>query len=441
MISRQWYTFAKRLAYTSVPVRNAIIHVEEKISRLPNGLTVASVDLGGPVAQLVVAYRAGTRYEMPDEAGLVHHIRNCIGRDSQRYYGAQLLWQCGSAGANVNAVMTRDLLAVQMSVIRNRAAVGLSLLGELAQPAFKPWDVEDSSETLRIDRNYLKAYDVLVEDLHDAAFRNGSLGNYLYAKEESTGKFSHRKMEKFAASQMVTGNAVLVGVNISHDQILDYASSQFTLSEGNSVSPKPSPYYGGEKRHKSLIKEAHVAIVGKGASLKNLKSLAVQAVLSAFIGQGAAAKYAVGVGQGTVTKAVYKASSGYPFGISSISEVYADEGLVGVYIVSEADHIGRLCDAAIKALKSFTVDDSALQAAKNTATMNVLNQTESAENMVLDRAAQILATGKAETVSDLLREITFISMADITKAADQMKSNLTFASYGNIYQVPYLDEL
>ncbi|VDP13298.1 unnamed protein product [Onchocerca flexuosa] len=373
MISRQWYTLSKRLASASVPARNAVIHAEEKISRLPNGLTVASVDLGGPIAQLVVAYRAGTRYEMPDEAGLVHQIRNCVGGDSQRYYGAQLLWQCGSAGANV------------------------------------------------------------------AAFRNGSLGNYLYAKKKSIGKFSHRKMEKFAASQMVTGNAVLVGVNIPHDHVLDYAGTQFTLPEGNSISPKPSPYYGGEKRNKSLIKEAHVAIAGRGASLKNLKSLAVQAILSAAIGQSAAAKYAVG--QGTVTKAVFKASSGYPFGISAISEVYADEGLVGVYIVSEADHIGPLCDAAIKALKSFTIDDSAFQAAKNIATMNVLNRAESAENMALDRAAQILATGEAGTVSDLLREIASISMDDITKAADQMKSKLTLASYGNIYQVPYLDQL
>lgn len=67
--------------------------------------------------------------------------------------------------------MTRDLLAVQMSVIRDRAAVGLSLLGELSQPAFKPWDVEDFKETLRVDRNYLKAYDVLMEDLHDVIFR------------------------------------------------------------------------------------------------------------------------------------------------------------------------------------------------------------------------------------------------------------------------------
>ncbi|EJW80231.1 hypothetical protein WUBG_08860 [Wuchereria bancrofti] len=75
------------------------------------------------------------------------------------------------------------------------------------------------------------------------------------------------------------------------------------------------------------------------------------------------------------------------------------------------------------------------------AAMSILNRAESAENMAVDRAAQILATGEAETVSDLLREIASITMADITKAADQMKSKLTLASYGNIYQVPYLDQL
>lgn len=69
-----------------------------------------------------------------------------------------------------NGLMTRDLLAVQMSVIRDRASLGLSLLGELAQPAFKPWDVEDFKGTLKIDYNYLKPYDVLMEDLHDVIF-------------------------------------------------------------------------------------------------------------------------------------------------------------------------------------------------------------------------------------------------------------------------------
>lgn len=441
MFLRHWCTFSRRLTSASTQTRSAVVHAEEKISHLPNGLTVASVDLGGPVSQLVVAYRAGTRYEMPDEAGLVHHIRNSIGGDSQRYYSAQMLWQCGSAGASVNALMTRDLLAAQMSVIRDHAAIGLSLLGELAQPAFKPWDLDDFKETLNIDRNYLRPYDVLMEKLHDAAFRSGPLGNRLYAKEKSIGTFDYQKLEKFAASQMVTGNAVLVGVNIPHDHILDYASSQFTLPEGSAVSLKPSPYYGGEERHKAIMKEAHIAIAGKGACLKNLKGLAVQGVLSAALGQGAALKYALGAGQGAVARAVYKASSGYPFGISAISEVYADEGLVGVYLVSEGDHIGPLCEAAVKAIKSFKIDDSALQRAKSIATMNVLTRAELSENVALDRAAQILAIGRADTVSDLLKEISSVTVADVTKAADEMKSKLTLASHGNLYQVPYLDQL
>ncbi|VDN22463.1 unnamed protein product [Gongylonema pulchrum] len=400
------------LTVASVDVGGAVSHM---ISRLPNGLTVASVDVGGAVSHMVLAYRAGTRYEMPDEGGLVHHIRNCIGADSPRYYGSQLLWQCGSAGANVSAMMTRDLLAVHMSVVRDRAAIGLSLLGELAQPAFKPWDVEEYSTTLHTDCCYLQPSDALMESLHSAAYRSGGLANRLYAPEKSIGKFDYRELQKFATSQMVTGNAVIVGVNIAHDQILDYANSQFTLPEGDERTPKPSPYCGGEERHKSPIKEAHVAIAGKGASLKNTKGLAVQAVLCAALGQGAAVKYPLGAGQGSVAKAAYRASSGYPFGYSAISEVYGDEGLVGVYLVAEADHIGPVFDATIKAIKSFSIDDLSLQTAKRLATMNVLTRAESSENVALDRAAQILATGKTDAVSDLLKEIASVTATDVTK--------------------------
>lgn len=72
-----------------------------QISRLPNGLAVASLDMGGAVSQLVIAFRAGARYEEPREAGLVHHLRNAVGIDSKNYLGAQMLWQCGSVGANL----------------------------------------------------------------------------------------------------------------------------------------------------------------------------------------------------------------------------------------------------------------------------------------------------------------------------------------------------
>lgn len=47
--------------------------------------------------------------------------------------------------------------------------------------------------------------------------------------------------------------------------------------------------------------------------------------------------------------------------------------------------------------------------------MNILSRAELAENIAIDCAAQILATGKTQTVSDLLREVASISMAEIVK--------------------------
>lgn len=56
------------------------------------------------------------------------------------------------------------------------------------------------------------------------------------------------------------------------------------------------------------------------------------------------------------------------------------------------------------------------------AKMNILNRAESAENMALDRAAQILATGKADTVSNLLQEVASVGMTDITKVGIEQNS-------------------
>lgn len=141
-----------------------------QISKLPNGLTVASVDTGGVISQLIMGYRAGSRYEQYDEAGLTHHLRNAVGTDSANYESSLMLWHCGSAGARLISSLTRDLFMVQMSIVRDHASIGLSLLGELSQPALKPWDIEDRNETLFVDLDYLTPLEKLMEKLHYVRF-------------------------------------------------------------------------------------------------------------------------------------------------------------------------------------------------------------------------------------------------------------------------------
>lgn len=150
---------------------SAVRKVEQKVSKLPNGLTVASIDNGAPISQLVLAFRAGSRYEQPDEQGVVHYLRNSVGTDSKNYLGVKLLWQTGNIGANLNSLATKDIFAIHLTTPREGAPIGVSLLGELGQPAFKPWEVLDVSETLKTDLENLEAYDVVIEMLHKAAFR------------------------------------------------------------------------------------------------------------------------------------------------------------------------------------------------------------------------------------------------------------------------------
>lgn len=90
---------------------------EQKITKISNGMTLASIETNGPVSHLVLTFRAGTRYEQPDERGLVHRLRNAIGSDSGHYSGMNLLWQASSCGANLTATASKDFLSLHMAVV------------------------------------------------------------------------------------------------------------------------------------------------------------------------------------------------------------------------------------------------------------------------------------------------------------------------------------
>ena len=49
----------------------------------------------------VLAFRAGSRFEDVNQKGLVHHVRNFVGRDSEQFLGVPLLWSTAAIGANL----------------------------------------------------------------------------------------------------------------------------------------------------------------------------------------------------------------------------------------------------------------------------------------------------------------------------------------------------
>ena len=49
-----------------------------QVTRLPSGITVATLESRSPVARLAFVHNAGTRYENGNNRGVTHAVRSCI---------------------------------------------------------------------------------------------------------------------------------------------------------------------------------------------------------------------------------------------------------------------------------------------------------------------------------------------------------------------------
>lgn len=373
-----------RYAHAATAAARGSANKSEQITKLPSGLTVASVDHNGPISQLVLLFRAGSRYEGPNQHGLVHHLRNSVGRDSSNYPGLSLIWSSVVSGGRVNAFSTRDVYGVSLALPRDETSIGISILGHIAQPAFKPWDFEDVVPTLKVDNAYKAAYDVAFEDLHRAAYRNGPLARSVYASKVAIGKLSYKTLAEFSAKYLTTGQAVLYGTNIEHERMVLYGESHAPINSGQKIDAAPSPYKGGEWRRAAGGSLAHVLLAGEGAALSDAKAMATQVVLLTSLGKSASVKFSGSPGNSTVLRALSGNGAA-----SAFQTAYYDTGLAGVYIVADSAHVSKAVSLAVSAIRDYKCND--LEAAKRRATNELLRLADHSSSASIDRATQILA--------------------------------------------------
>lgn len=410
MLSRSLGTITKRAASSASRVSS------ESITKLDNGLTVASIEQNGAASQLLVAFRAGSRFETPDSQGTVHLLRNAIGTDSDKHYGPMLVWNAAQQGSSISASSTRDIFAVQMKVVRDNSALSIGLIGELANPRAEPWNVEEATEALPADQLYMCPATAVLEGIHEAAFRNGPLGKSAFIINNVP---SWKKVQQFKNEYFRFGNAVIVGVNVDHNQLVEGASA-FRFAEGSPAAGAPSKYFGGEIRVQHSGPSTFVSLAGEGSALSDFPAVAAQAVAAELL-------------QSTLAKS--SAS------VSALNVSYSDSGLLGVSFNAPHAIIGQLTKTVASTMKNLKADDKSVQIAKAKTSLQVLSAAEQSSSVALDQAIQLLSHGSTISPSEFAELISKVSSSDVNKALSKATAKLSISAYGNVASVPYLDEL
>ncbi|CAD6188697.1 unnamed protein product [Caenorhabditis auriculariae] len=186
---------------------------------------------------------------------------------------------------------------------------------------------------------------------------------------------------------------------------------------------------GGEVRRDGKSSLAHVILAGQGAEGANPKGVAAQTVLLTQLGQSASVKFQTTAGGDLGRTVSNKASA------SGFQTVYADAGLAGVYVVGESNNIREAVKSAAQALKTFKVGD--IEVAKKKALNNALRAKAHTDSRSIERATQVLTAGEG----CYIKAISEVKTSDVEAAAKKIVSKLSIASYGNVDNVPYLDEL
>ncbi|CAI2349068.1 unnamed protein product [Caenorhabditis sp. 36 PRJEB53466] len=402
-------------------------------TKLSNGLSVVAQDNNGAVSQLVLAFRAGSRYQASNQQGLVHHIRNFVGRDAQSYPGLQLVWSSAASGANLSSFATRDIFGVQISVARDHAAYALSILGHLAaKPAFKPWELEDVAPTILADLSQKTPYQIVFEDIHRAAFRNDSLSFSLFSSKREVGAYKSDELSKFAEKHFVSGNGVLVGVNVDGEILKNYAEESGSIADGRLITNHEAPFRGGDYRRFARGNDVHIIVAGSGAPIGNLKARATQAVFLAHIGRVSPLKFASIPGSTS-------GLSTLPSGVvgSSFQASYDGSGLVGAYLLASGANADGAVRAAVDALKTPKVQD--IEGCKRRAINEVLFNAENTVFSAYEHATNALHKGPEQ--SELIAEIQKVQPKDVEQFATTAFKRLAIAAYGSHGRVPYSDEL
>jgi ubiquinol-cytochrome c reductase core subunit 2 len=421
-------------AAAKVKESSFLVHPKEdaKTTTFDN-VTVTSVETNKPLSKLAVYFKAGSRFEKDGNFGVVHALRifSGLGTSGATHFG--ITRNIEIAGGNLSCSTGREHIAYTLEATRDKIQKCEKYLQDACMnQAFKPWELGDHLPRQKLDRILRPPEVRVLERLHKAAFRRG-LGNSLYTPKYMLGKHDTEMLTQYVNSNFKEASVVAVG--LPHEQVLDFARRLGIRSGARST--EASRYHGGAEVRKEAAGDlAYVAVALQGAGVDKPKEMIAGALIQRVLGSGPRTKRGVNSSGKLIaaTKATPLESVATGFSTS-----YSDSGLVGVFLIAHNCCIEQLTKKSVELLRGTYVEADLVRA-KSVLKADIAQSLESDAVLLDDMGLQSLLNKKFSSLEEVSRMIDSVTVGDLNTVIKN-GGKLTMASYGNVHNVPYLDEL
>ncbi|XP_032444119.1 ubiquinol-cytochrome c reductase core protein 2a [Xiphophorus hellerii] len=415
-----------------------------QVSKLPNGLVIASVENYSPLSRVGVFIRAGSRHENSENLGVSHVLRLAANLTTKGASAFKICHGVEALGGSLSVTGSRENIIYSADCLRDDLGSLLDFLGNVTTAQeFRPWEVDELTSRVKIDRALAQQCPQIsvIEKLHEAAYKN-ALSNSLYCPDFMVGRISSEQLHSFVKDNFTTGRMALVGVGVNHSVLKQVGEGLLSTRSGAGAPVAKAAYHGGELRVQNRDDLVHALVVSEGGVMGTAETNAftvLQRILGASLhvkrGSSITSKLSQGIAKATAQ----------PFDATAFNSSYSDSGLFGVYTIAQANSAREVIRAAIAQVRGVAegnVTEADIIRAKNQVKAEYLMSIESSEGLLEEIGAQALNTAAYQAPESVLHAIDAITRADVVKAARKfVDGKKTMAASGHLVNAPFVDEL
>ncbi|KAF4662274.1 mitochondrial processing peptidase beta subunit [Perkinsus olseni] len=423
---------SRRTYYWGSTITNEMHNVAPtQVTRLANGMRVATQFSYTDSATVGLWIDAGARYETKESNGTAHFLERVLYKGTKNRTRNQLETEVENIGANLNSYTGREQTAFYAKTTKDGIFPCIDVLADsILNPSLDADEIEKERILITQDLQAVnQSYEELLYDkVHTACYRDCSLGQTVIGPEENVATIKRDHMINYLYNNFTADRMVLVAVGpVDHGEIVKEAEKKFA-----NIRPTAGPRMLEEKpyfcaselvyRNDDMGPTAHIAIAYEGVPWRSPDHITFMLMNSIF---GSYDKKNEGLVPGlqsanriTQTGATRMDVGCFDY-YTGFNISYKDTGLFGFYIATDEVAVEHAVGDLMFGVTSFSysLTEEEVMKAKRELKTNFFSGLDNTTGVAEDIGRQILAYGRRLSPAEFVERLDQIDSQEVQRVA------------------------
>jgi len=392
-----------------------------EITKLTNGLRVASETSNLKTATIGVFIDAGSSFETKQNNGTAHFLEHLAFKGTEKRTKVQLEQEIENMGGSLNAYTSREQTVYYARVFKEDVPKAVEILSDIVlHSKYTDESIEQERGVILREMQEVEKQveEVMFDHLHSIAFQECSLGQTILGPPENIRKIRKADIEKYVRSYYSPSRMVIAGAGgVDHKQLTELAAKHFQFPANKDTAPElPKPVFTGSSvlSRDDENPKAHAIVAFPSVSWSDPDFFSLM-LLQVLLGSWDKTS---GGGRNLCSNLCEQvATKDLATKISSFNTAYREIGVLGVYAETSKEDIDSLvweiCNEFSRLANKLSEQE--LNRAKNKLYALTLMSIDGTTATCEDIGRQVLTLGSRISPAQVLNRIAAIDVKTFQK--------------------------